>query len=344
MHFRSKLFVMTMVGTSIFTSNSLAATVTYTLDLSVDDQWELRATASAGDNFGLVFYDVPLTGNALTVDNRSPLTTNLANFAPAGFNLLRIPAPPDGGPGVNPEIRGSQDAVSGPLINHVRGFGQENSNWAAEGITPLGSADPTNDGVWLHDLVLARGTYERSLGTMGFNLGSPNLVANVWAAETGRSAPAAQVLTQVIPFVDPNTPPTVIDAIVGPPYNANEPGEPQTLQHQMTANDLETPLCAGCTWSPGSPSLISYTPAYGGTGPDAQTPLIAPTLSSSGLFEWVSEGSRRGIYQWGVTVTDPGGLSDDGTITVHVTHVPEPTTLALVGLVIGLFGCVRRGR
>jgi hypothetical protein len=132
-------------------------------------------------------------------------------------------------------------------------------------------------------------------------------------------------------FVPANTPPTVIDAVLAGPYNANEPGEPQTLTHQMTATDVETPP-ASFVWSDLTP--LSYTPAYGGQGTG---PVVPATLSNSGLFSWVSEGSPRGIYSWSLEVTDEGGASDTGTITVHVTHVPEPTTLALVGLaLIGL--------
>jgi hypothetical protein len=135
----------------------------------------------------------------------------------------------------------------------------------------------------------------------------------------------------------PNTAPDVIDAIVGPPYNNNEPGEPQTLIHQFVATDVETPA-GPFTWD--MLSLVSYTPNYGGAGPG---PHLAATLSATGEFSWVSEGSPRGDYVWSVRATDPGGLSAEGTITVHANLVPEPTTLTLFGLaMVGAMGFVRR--
>jgi hypothetical protein len=135
-----------------------------------------------------------------------------------------------------------------------------------------------------------------------------------------------------------NQPPIVTNAVIFS-YNPNLPGDPQTLTHQFVATDVDTPA-GPFTWD--MLTLVSYTPNYGGTIAGTHTPLIAPTLSSSGEFEWISEGSRRGDYVWQVRATDSAGLSDLGTITVHVV-VPEPSTLAMFGLaMVGGIGLFRR--
>jgi hypothetical protein len=128
-------------------------------------------------------------------------------------------------------------------------------------------------------------------------------------------------------FIPANTNPTVVDHVVGPPYNANSPG---SVTHNFVATDAETPG-GPFTWD--QLTFMGYTPNYGGTGPG---PANNPTLSGAGQFNWNSVGSPRGDYVWRVRATDPQGGTDQGTITVHVTNVPEPVSLALVGL--GLFG------
>jgi hypothetical protein len=133
-------------------------------------------------------------------------------------------------------------------------------------------------------------------------------------------------------FVPANTAPTVVDAVIGG-VNASIPG---SVQHQFMANDTETPA-GPFTWD--QLTFLGYTPNYGGAGPG---PANNPTLSGSGLFDWNTVGSPRGDYKWQVRGTDPGGLSDTGTIDIAVVEVPEPSTVALCGLLIGLVGLIRR--
>ena len=121
-------------------------------------------------------------------------------------------------------------------------------------------------------------------------------------------------------FIPANTAPTVVDAVIGG-VNASIPG---SVQHQFTANDTETPA-GPFTWD--QLTFLGYTPNYGGAGPG---PANNPTLSGSGLFDWNTVGSPRGDYKWQVRGTDPGGLSDTGTIDIAVVEVPEPTTRGAV--------------
>jgi hypothetical protein len=66
-----------------------------------------------------------------------------------------------------------------------------------------------------------------------------------------------------------------------------------------------------------------------------------PTLDNAGNFSWNTAGAKRGTYAWAITGTGTGG-TDGGTITVEVQQIPEPATLALVGLVA--VGCVSVAR
>lgn len=121
-----------------------------------------------------------------------------------------------------------------------------------------------------------------------------------------------------ISIMSPNVAPVVVDHIE-PNVNASIPG---LVQHTFTASDADLDLL---TW--GSFTFVSYTPQYGGAGPG---PANAASFNTGNQeFSWNSVGSPRGIYQWAVTANDGQGGSDQGTITVHVTAVPEPATLGL---------------
>src|SRR4051812_42851304 len=113
--------------------NLPAATITYTLDLSSPGTFTLSATASADDNSGIFFYGIPLLGDVLTLDHRSPITINSANFSPAGFSDLRTPN--SSAPLLNPIITASQSLFATP-DNLIHGIGQEASSFAARGIAP----------------------------------------------------------------------------------------------------------------------------------------------------------------------------------------------------------------
>jgi hypothetical protein len=135
-----------------------------------------------------------------------------------------------------------------------------------------------------------------------------------------------------------NSPPTVTDAVINN-VNASVPGN---VQHQFAATDTETPA-GPFTWD--QLAFVGYTQAYGGAGVTGPTQPGGsdPAMLTGNQFDWNTVGSPRGIYQWSVRGTDPGGLSDTGTLTVHVTEVPEPSTLALFGLaMVGAIGMCRR--
>lgn len=86
--------------------------------------------------------------------------------------------------------------------------------------------------------------------------------------------------------------------------------------------------------------LESYTPNYSGvgTGPASDATFDPGTQK----FSWDPVGSPRGDYVWKVTASNAAG-SDVGRLTVQIKAVPEPGTIALVGLgMVGLVALARR--
>jgi hypothetical protein len=278
------------------------------------------------------------------VFHRSPTTRwDTENFYDAGFGLLRSAndTTPPVGATANP-ITGAQPLRGSTPIDPILGFGRESNDFSTKlppGTTVISQVSPswgdyaTDPPSNTPGLFLAEGSY---------TIGTPPTItaARVQVYDMNFSAPQVDECLMCNPPFDPlNSAPTVVDAVVGPPYNANQPGEPQTLTHQLLVSDPDV----GQTHTLDNLQLLSYTPNYGGTGTG---PQLAPTLSPSGVFNWVSEGSPRGDYVWQVRATDNGvpPLSDIGTITVHVTHVPEPASVLLAFLAITALAAVCHGQ
>jgi hypothetical protein len=125
----------------------------------------------------------------------------------------------------------------------------------------------------------------------------------------------------------------VADAVINN-VNASIPG---MVQHTFTASDVDLQTL---TW--GNFQFGTYTPAYG-SGPGGPGfpggSQMASFDTGTQEFEWNTVGSPRGIYTWHVTADDGAGGSDQGTITVHITEVPEPTSLALGALLFAVPVC-----
>jgi hypothetical protein len=99
-------------------------------------------------------------------------------------------------------------------------------------------------------------------------------------------------------------PPVVVDA------NLGDRGQGSFLGHTFATSSGATPVA----WS----NLIASGPA---------SPVIAPTLTSGGVFTWNSAGSALGQYHFDVTATNPGG-TDVGRLSLNlVAPPPEPPIL-----------------
>lgn len=120
--------------------------------------------------------------------------------------------------------------------------------------------------------------------------------------------------------------------------NASVPG---FLHHQLQISNQ----------APGQPyffdvtnfKLDSYVPGPGasGTGP-ATAPTIEMADASTYYFDWNTVGSPLGTYKWTFTASNFLG-GDDGSLTIRITAVPEPASVALV--LLGIMAVVsNRGR
>jgi hypothetical protein len=309
--------------------NASAATVNYSLDLSVPGSFALKAQTSLGDNAGLAYYSVPLSGNVLTLNHRSPVTLNLTDFSSIGFSLLRSH---DNPPAFDQQVLASQDFISAPLANLIYGFGQEASSFAAKGYTTLGGIiDPTSDQSWSAPLVLATGTYS---GPLSINRNSPNFSASVFTTQGQRVVETATVF---------DTPPCLCGISVSggsiKNVDANNPG---FVDFTFTAfADLPAP--GPLTW--GGLGFGGYFLTPGNPGPPGTGPAVPAILDPvTHKFHWVTVGSPLGQYRWFVRASAQG-YTDTGILDVFITKVPEPATPSLVGLaILGFSILIRRGR
>jgi len=139
-----------------------AATVTFTVDLSVAGQYEVRATCDGA--YGLALYNFTLTG-ATTIENMGPAAyfqsystkTKTYSYAPrAGFTLFRsgmgtIPANPVGG---------SQDTISGNPADKFLYVGQVADDLSLWTPYTTGASNwyIPSGGAYDADVLLAQGT------------------------------------------------------------------------------------------------------------------------------------------------------------------------------------------
>jgi hypothetical protein len=206
----------------ILGNGASAATIIYTLDLSVPGTFTLYAdddggTTGTAGNFGIASWGADLLsgggGHMAGVDNLSPWGSR-TNGQALGFSDVRNPLSdgstvPDDGAAQHTSFSfsGGQLFVSGQTANFVYGYGQQANNFAAlyganySAPFSVGN-DPTSDQLWNAHLRLATGTYT---GTLAFDTtatGNFDTSANVWnASDRTRTVNAATIQRVIIPPV-----------------------------------------------------------------------------------------------------------------------------------------------
>jgi hypothetical protein len=321
MHMRLYSIVLAAALAVFTASHAPAATVYFLLDFPAPGNFELIAYTSFGDNVGLASYSVPLIGTVTTLDNRTPIAVN-QNSVPVGFTQFRLPAADSTNILVNPTVRGAQNTISGPIDSFIYDFGQAPSSWAANGVTPVGSSDPTHDNPWQSPLVLATGTYT---GTLGFNFASVDLGANVFAAEGQRATPVATVFADRLYGIT-----IIYDGYINR-VNASDPG---AVSHTFSYRGIAPPTM----WS--DFAFESYEPALGTVG---SGPAIPATFDpATHTFDWSTVGSQPGLYTWRVIASRLSVPPDVVYMRVRITAVPEPTTLSLGVAIAAGISFVRR--
>jgi hypothetical protein len=333
----------TTAGAGVPASNGMAVSSSK----SGPGTFQLYALDDVTGSFGIKSYQVKLNGTITTFLNRA---TNGAwnDFDGAGpyaeaFNDVRTAVAAAG-------ITSGGQNPTNPFF--IKGFGISAGNLVASNTAGAPGFDPTSttastSGQWGHysptlgaatsGFVIADGSQRfAALLAEGNYTGAPPTVdlvtpggtaVNYFTSASGSAAASATQISSSSPFGFP--PVQIIDATIDN-VNASNPGSlTHTFQYVL---DGFGPV----TWS--NFAFDSYVPDAGATGTGPVTPAtFDPSLHK---FSWTTIDSPRGVYTWRVTASVPASpgssdlYSDVGFLKVHITQVPEPATLVLVGLAI----------
>ena len=304
--------------------------------------YQVFGEVDSADNAGIVSYQVGIRNVTYGVASGTAIEcagSLMKMSSPVGFTLLRSNNNQDAVPG-GFNVHASQDTVNGTPY-FVQGFGQTAGTLAGH----INPADvllaPTTQATYGSPLLLFEGAYTAGqVPTIDLSQSTTNLLG---PGGNGVLPGQLQFFTcsgdisgcgAVV-----NDPPVVGDLgpLVGGDMSLNPPGTPTPVSGTLPATDDGG--VANLAWM--FTGVDGFTPDPSRPGP--ANIVHAPTLDpATGLFSWDVDGSKGGLYTFGIKATDAGALSDDGVMSVRVI-VPEPASLSLVGLaLVGLVGVARR--
>jgi hypothetical protein len=224
-----RLFVQaTFLIALLFTTSAPAAIVTYGLDLSVPGEFQIFASASTGDNDGLVCYGVPLTAKTTAMitsfEQLSPAADAVEDgnsvIGSAGFTTLRSTYTM---PNKGLTFFAAQNTIGG-TPHLIRGLGQTAGSFSDLGLSPFGtSVQPA----WNEQLLIARGTYSGNVNDFHIDTRNVDLVANVFDSPTSLHTPQAEVRVtgangyNYTPLPPPAPP--IVEPVITPPVNPVPP-------------------------------------------------------------------------------------------------------------------------
>ncbi|MEX2172342.1 MAG: choice-of-anchor D domain-containing protein [Pirellulales bacterium] len=145
--------ILSVVLGTFLATRTFSATVNVDLRVDPGGTYELYLDSSLGDNFGIASYGVELA-NIATLTHTSPrlgFATNAAlKEGPAGFTQIRS------ADNVS-FVHAAQLNIPTPTPHIIRGFGQEASSFAAQGLSNFGN--PQTQSSWGYPLQIATGTW-----------------------------------------------------------------------------------------------------------------------------------------------------------------------------------------